>query len=820
MENHYQPIDYSNADQVKKALLDVMVHEMGRDPESASSYTWYNAVAEVVRRKTGENLVKTAKATKDKQAKQMFYLSMEYLLGQSMYKRLTDLGLEDVMTEALSYFNVDINELIYTIDSDAALGNGGLGRLAACFLDSIATHAYPAWGYGLRYDYGMFVQDIDNGMQSERPETWLRFGNPWEFARPGNAYTIQFGGQVVEYTHTDGGQAYQWINTENVLAVAYDMPITGFQTDSAANLRLWSAKSPDEFNLASFNTGNYVEAVADKVDAETLTKVLYPNDNTQEGKSLRLRQEYFFVGASLQDILGRHKKEYGSFDNLADKVAIQLNDTHPSLAVPELMRLLMDEYEYGWDKAWEITTKTISYTNHTLLPEALETWSIQLMEENLPRHLQIIYTINERFLTNIRHQYPGNTKILQKLSLIDDNSRSVRMAHLAIVGSHKVNGVAALHSELLKRFMFPEFNEVYPNKFVNETNGVTPRRWLYQSNKELSGLISDKIGQNWVKNLHELRQLEDYIHDADFRAKFAEVKKARKVKLAQLIQKRLNITINPDALIDTQVKRIHEYKRQLLNILHVITRYNEIKDNPEAEFQNRVVVFAGKAAPGYFTAKKIIALINDVADTVNNDTMIGDKLKVVFIPNYNVSQAEIIIPGSDLSEQISTAGTEASGTGNMKFALNGALTIGTLDGANVEIKEEVGDENIFIFGMTTDEVEAKRKAGYNPYDYYNNNPALKRALDMIRDGFFNPHDVHRYQDLFNNLTQGGDYFMLLADYQAYIDCQKQVENLYKNNREEWISKSILNVARIGKFSSDRTIHGYCQDIWNIQSLGI
>lgn len=786
MKDHYQSADYTNAANIKKALLDVMVHEIGRDPEGASSYAWYNAVAEVIRRKMGENLVKTERTTKQKQAKQMFYLSMEYLLGQSMYKRLTDLGMDAPMREALSEFGVNLDELVYDIDSDAALGNGGLGRLAACFLDFIATHAYPAWGYGLRYDYGMFVQDIENGLQTERPETWLRFGNPWEFARPGTEYNIQFGGRVVEFTRADGTKGHEWIDSDNVHAMAYDMPITGFETDAVANLRLWSAKSPDEFNLESFNTGNYVEAVADKVGAETLTKVLYPNDNTQEGKALRLRQEYFFVSASLQDIMFRHKKYYGSFDNLADKVAIQLNDTHPALAVPELMRLLMDEHKYSWDKAWEITTNVISYTNHTLLPEALEKWSIHLMKQNLPRHLEIIFKINEIFLTQIRYQYPGNPSILKTLSLIDDDSQSVRMAHVAIVGSHKVNGVAALHSELLKRFMFPEFDAYYPGKFVNETNGITPRRWLYQANRELTALISEKIGTKWVKNLDELRKLEAYVNDKDFCTRFAAVKKQRKERLAKLIKKRLDITINPDALIDTQVKRIHEYKRQLLNILHVITRYNEIRDNPKADFQERVVVFAGKAAPGYFMAKKIIALINDVADTINHDPIIKDRLKVVFIPNYNVSQAEIIIPGSDLSEQISTAGTEASGTGNMKFALNGALTIGTLDGANVEIKEEVGDDNIFIFGMTTEEVEEKRAQGYNPYEYYNSNPALKRVLDMLRDGYFNPQDPYKYRDIFDNLTVNGDYFMLLADYQSYIDCQKQVEDLYQNHRDEWV----------------------------------
>lgn len=807
---HYQPIDFSNKDSLKKALLDSMVHEIGRDPAEASTYAWYNAVAEVIRRKMGENFVTTERAVKQNQAKQMFYLSMEYLLGQSMYKRLTDLKIDHIMREALQDFGVDLDELTQNIDRDAALGNGGLGRLAACFLDSIATHAYPGWGYGLRYDYGMFIQDIENGYQSERPETWLRYGNPWEFQRPGTSYHIQFGG------HTEGEI---WYAAENVLALAYDMPITGYDTDAVANLRLWSARSSDEFNLESFNTGNYVEAVADKVGAETLTKVLYPNDNTQEGKALRLRQEYFFVSASVQDILKNHKEKYGGFDNLADKVSIQLNDTHPALAIPELMRILMDENGYDWDKAWQITRNVISYTNHTLLPEALEKWSVQLMEQNLPRHLQIIYRINHNFLEELKAAHPENNEILSKLSLIDDATRSVRMAHLAIVGAHKVNGVAALHSQLLVDIMFPEFHAVYPGKFVNQTNGITPRRWLYQSNRELSDLISEKIGHGWLKDLSELQKLENFIEDDDFRRRFAEVKLARKQKLAQLISKRLNIQINPHALIDTQVKRIHEYKRQLLNILHVIARYNEIKDNPNGEFLERVVVFAGKAAPGYFMAKKIIALINDVANIVNNDGDVNGRLKVIFMPNYNVSQAEIIIPGSDLSEQISTAGTEASGTGNMKFALNGALTIGTLDGANVEIREEVGEDNIFIFGLTTDGVEKTKREGYNPWDYYNGNPELKRVLDMIKEGYFNQSEPHKYHDIFNSLTQYGDNYLLLADFKAYMNAQKEVEALYRNP-DAWVRKAILNVARIGKFSSDRTIHGYCSEIWNIQSLGI
>ncbi len=813
---HIHSLALSNKEEVKEALIDALVHGEGSTPDDASTYSWYRAVAIVIRRKMAEYLIRTEKAIKEGKSKRMYYLSMEYLLGQSMYKRLTDLGLDELMRETLQDFGQDLDTLLKEEDKDAALGNGGLGRLAACFLDSIATHAYPGWGYGLRYDYGMFAQDIENGAQVERPETWLKYGNPWEFARPNHSHMIHFGGYVAGYQDASGYYP-KWQPAQTVCATAWDMPITGFDTCSVANLRLWSATAPDEFNLQSFNEGNYVEAVANQVNAETLTKVLYPNDSTQEGQALRLKQEYFFVSSSVQDILIEHLNNYPSLDNLSEKVAIQLNDTHPALAVAELMYQLLDHHRYSWDKAWAITEQTIAYTNHTLLPEALETWSINLMEQYLPRHMQIIYEINHHFLEDLRHRYPERQDLLSKLSIIDDKAHRVRMAHLAIVGAHKVNGVAALHSELLKTTMFPEFHAFYPNKFVNQTNGITPRRWLYQSNRELANFITKHIGDVWIKDLSQLRALENFVDNQDFCQKFAQIKQERKEKLAELIKEKTGIVVSTNAIFDTQVKRIHEYKRQLLNILHVIARYNEIKDNPEQEITPRVVIFAGKAAPGYFMAKQIIALINDVADVINNDPIVGDKLKVVFLPNYNVSQAEIIIPGSDLSEQISTAGMEASGTGNMKFTLNGALTIGTLDGANVEIKEEVGDENIFIFGLNVQEVVAKKQAGYNPSEYYESNPQLRRVLDMIRDGYFCAKQPSKYHDIFNSLTIHGDNFLVLADYQAYVDCQKRVDQLYQQP-QEWTRQAIYNVARVGKFSADRTIHGYCADIWNIKSL--
>ncbi len=809
-------ISLSTKEEVKHALLDALVHAAGRAPEDASIFAWYRAVAIVIRRKMAEYLVHTERAIDASKSKRMYYLSMEYLLGQSMFKRLSDLGLETLVRDALSDLGQNLDDLLLQADNDAALGNGGLGRLAACFLDSIATHAYPGWGYGLRYNYGMFAQAIEDGEQVERPETWLKYGNPWEFPRPGKSYMIHFGGYIAGHRDPVGYHP-KWQPDETVCATAWDMPITGFDTKSVANLRLWSASSPDEFNLKSFNEGNYVQAVAQKVSAETLTKVLYPNDSTQEGQALRLKQEYFFVSSSLQDILLQHLQDYPSLDNLSEKVAIQLNDTHPALAVAELMYLLIDHHDYSWDKAWNITEQTISYTNHTLLPEALETWSIDLMEQILPRHLQIIYEINHRFLEDVRHRYPGQAQLLSKLSIIDDKARTVRMAHLAIVGSHKVNGVAALHSQLLQTTMFPEFHQFYPDKFVNQTNGITPRRWLYQANPELSNFVTKHIGTGWIKDLSELKKLEPFVDDPEFCNTFAQIKQERKEKLAKYIKEKLGIEVNPKAIFDTQIKRIHEYKRQLLNILHVITRYNEIKEHPDQDVVPRVVIFAGKAAPGYYMAKKIIALINDVADIVNNDPAIGDKLKVIFLPNYNVSQAEIIIPGSDLSEQISTAGKEASGTGNMKFTLNGALTIGTLDGANVEIKEEVGDDYIFIFGLTASEVAAKKRAGYDPMKYYGQNRALKKALDMIRDGYFCGMQLEKYHDIFNSLTIHKDPYLVLADYQAYIDAQRDVDALYQQPKE-WIRHAIYNVARVGKFSSDRTIHGYCSDIWKIKSL--
>ncbi len=810
---------FANAETLKKAILSTLIHNLGTNPETCSLQQWYNALSLLVKSKIGENFVATNRIYNEEKPRKMYYLSMEYLLGQSLYKRLSDLNLFDITKEALELCDINIYDLTHKVDKDAALGNGGLGRLAACFLDSIATHSYPGSGYGLRYNYGMFNQKIVDGKQVENPETWLNYGNPWEFQRPSFTFTVEFGGDVTMSKQKNGKLDVCWNSTEKVLALAWDMPITGYDTKSVANLRLWSAKSVDEFDLEQFNMGNYVEAVKDKVDAETLTKVLYPNDSTQQGQKLRLKQEYFFVSASIQDIITSHILQYDNLNNMEEKVCIQLNDTHPALAVAELMRLFVDVYDMDWNTAWQKVTKIINYTNHTLLPEALETWSIALLAEILPRHLQIIYEINERFLNELRINYPGEIELLAKTSIIDDERKLVRMSHLAIIGSNKVNGVAALHSKLLKEGLFADFNKIYPNKIINQTNGITPRRWLLLSNPELSSLINQNIGTSWVKNLDELRQLEQFVHDNNFIEAYANIKQSKKQQLANLISAQTGISVSAHAMFDTQVKRIHEYKRQLLNVLQVINRYITIKENPNKEFTPRIVIIAGKAAPGYYMAKKIIEFINDVAKIINHDPQTKDLLQLIFIPNYNVSKAEVIIPGSDLSEQISTAGTEASGTGNMKFALNGALTIGTLDGANVEILEEVGDDNIFIFGLNTQEVKNIRATGYNPWDYYNNNDAIKRILNMIKNGFFNSREPNKYEEIFTLLLNNGDYYLLLADFQDYVDKQKEVDELYQN-KQAWMQKALLNTARVGKFSSDRTIHGYCKDIWNIAPVSI
>lgn len=813
--------DYLGLDSqtIKHSMANRLEYSAGKDLYTATARDWYHVCAWVIRDRLMERWMETMRSYYRQDAKRVYYLSLEFMIGRTLSNSALSLGVSDELGAALREIGVDL-EQVREMENDAALGNGGLGRLAACFLDSMATLALPGYGYGIRYEYGMFNQRIENGQQIEHPENWLRYGNPWEFPRAEVLYPVKFNGRVITYPDDSGERRYQWVDTDEVMAMAYDTPIPGYGNSTVNNMRLWSAKSSRDFDLNFFNQGDYIKAVEDKNDSENLSKVLYPDDSTEMGRELRVKQQYFFVSASLQDILYRHRKYHDGFDNLPDKVAIQLNDTHPVLAVPELMRILVDKHHLPWGKAWDITRRTFAYTNHTLLPEALETWPVAVIENLLPRHMQIIYEINQRFLNEVMHRHPGDTALLRRMSIIDeDNGKRVRMAHLAVVGSHKVNGVAALHTELMKKSIFADFDRFYPDKIVNKTNGITPRRWLKQANPQLAQLISANIGDAWVTDLDRLKQLMPLAENNAFRQQFREVKRHNKQQLAGLIKQRLNIDVNVDSIFDCHIKRMHEYKRQLLNVLHVITLYNRIRLSPDNGVVPRTVIFAGKAAPGYHLAKLIIRLINDVADIVNNDPAVDNQLKLVFLPNYNVSLAEEIIPACDLSEQISTAGTEASGTGNMKFALNGALTIGTLDGANIEIKEEVGDENIFIFGMTADEVVERKRAGYRPLDDYRNNTELGQALDMIATGYFSPTEPDRFQAIIDTLTTHGDNYMVLADYAAYVECQERVAELYRD-QESWTRKTILNTANMGKFSSDRTIREYAQEIWQAEPVDV
>jgi starch phosphorylase len=804
-----------DAESIRRSLYQHLVFTVGKDPITATDRDWFYAAAAVVRERMIERWMATMRSYYVEDRKRVYYLSLEFLMGRTMTNSMLNICAEKEFHDALAALAVMglKPENLREVEPDAALGNGGLGRLAACFLDSMATMGVPGYGYGIRYEYGMFHQGIENGQQVEHPDNWLRYGNPWEFPRPEVLYQVKFHGRVVDFTDEKGTPRHQWVDTDEVMAMAYDYPIPGYDTGTVNNMRLWSAKASRDFDLTYFNEGDYIRAVEDKNESENLSKVLYPNDTTEMGRELRLKQQYFFVSASLQDMLYRFAKSGLPLDALPTKVAVQLNDTHPSIAVAELMRILTDLHQLDWDRAWAITTRTFAYTNHTLMPEALETWSVPLFARVLPRHLQIIYEINHRFLRDVMHHHPGDPGLWQRMSLIDEtHDKRIRMAHLAIVGSHKVNGVAAIHTRLMKETIFADFHRLWPDKIVNMTNGVTPRRWLNQANPALARLITSHIGHGWLKDLDQLRQLTPLATDPAFCAAFVQTKRDNKVRLAQLIHERLAIRVDPDSLFDVQIKRIHEYKRQLLNVLHVITLYNRLRAGGTAP--PRTVIFGGKAAPGYRMAKLIIRLINDVADVVNNDAQVGDRLKVVFIPNYNVSTAEIIIPAADLSEQISTAGTEASGTGNMKLALNGALTIGTLDGANVEIRDEVGADNIFIFGMTTDEVAQTYAGGYNPWVYYDNNAELRQTLDMLRDGYFSPEDSERFKPVFEALTYHGDHYRLLADYASYIACQYKVGQLYRDP-QAWTHKAILNVAGMGQFSSDRTIGQYAKTIWNV-----
>ncbi|PXW98035.1 glycogen phosphorylase [Sphaerotilus hippei] len=796
----------------KRSISNKLMYTVGKDPVSARSEDWLHAVSYAVRDHLVERWMKTTRAQYEQDVKRVYYLSMEFLIGRTFTNAILALELMPTIRQALAELDVDADTL-FDLEPDAALGNGGLGRLAACFLDSMATLGVPGFGYGIRYDYGMFRQNIIDGRQVESPDYWLKQGNPWEFPRPEVQFRVRFGGHL-EHSGQGADARVRWVGTDDVLAMAYDTIIPGYGTEATNTLRLWSAKATEEMDLRAFNQGNYFGAVEGKNHSENVSRVLYPDDSTLSGRELRLRQEYFFVSASLQDLVRRYLRTHTGFEALPDKVSVHMNDTHPVLAIPELMRILIDEHQRPWAEAWALCQKVFSYTNHTLMHEALETWPIELFGRVLPRHLRIIFDINAFFLTEVAKTHGQDAELMRRLSLIDESGeRRVRMAYLAVVASHSINGVSALHSELMKDSIFADFARLWPERFNNKTNGVTPRRWLAQANPGLATLLDQRLGRGWRRHLDQLEGLRHAVDLPGFLGAFRKIKRQNKERLAAYVLKQLAIRLHPDALFDVQVKRIHEYKRQLLNVLHVVTRYQRILANPDAQWVPRVVVFAGKAASAYHMAKLVIKLINDVARTVNNDPRIGDKLKVVFIPNYSVSLAEIIMPAADLSEQISTAGTEASGTGNMKFALNGALTIGTLDGANVEMREHVGDENIFIFGKTTPEVAEIRAQGYQPRAIYDRNPELQAVLDAIRDGMFSPDEPGRYQQIFDTLVNWGDHYLLLADYESYVDTQTRVDTLYRN-ADDWTRRAVLNVAGMGEFSSDRTIAQYAHEIWH------
>ncbi|MDT8318340.1 MAG: glycogen/starch/alpha-glucan phosphorylase [bacterium] len=809
----------TDVESLKKAFQTHLEYSLAKDGYSTTDLDAFMSIAYVVRDHLIERWLETQRTYYEKDAKRVYYFSLEFLIGRSLGNSLVNLGLFDKCHDALhdlGYSLEDIRELEW----DAGLGNGGLGRLAACFLDSMATLGIPGYGYGIRYEYGIFFQKLIDGWQVETPDNWLRHGNPWEFPRPEHLYKVKFNGRVNRYRGEDCKDCHEWIDTEDVMAMPYDMPVPGYGNKTVNNLRLWAAKSTRAFDLDFFNSGDYIGAVQQKNDSENISRVLYPSDQVKKGKELRLKQQYFFVSASLQDIIRRYEKTHKTFGQFSLKVAIQLNDTHPAIAIPELMRILIDEYNLGWDRAWEITVNTFAYTNHTVMPEALEKWPADLMEKLFPRHMQIIYEINHRFLDMVRREYAGDDAKVARMSIIEEGGvPMVRMTNLAIIGSHSVNGVAALHTEILKERVFKDFYEMSPSKFTNKTNGITPRRWLKKSNPALSALITKHIGDGWIKDLSELKKLLPLVEDESFRNNWYEVKKANKEVLASYIRDSIGVEVDVDSMFDCQIKRLHEYKRQLLNLLHVVTMYNRIKADPSADFVPRTVLFGGKSAPAYFIAKLMIKLINSVADTINDDPDCDGKLKLLFLSNYNVSLAEMIIPATDLSEQVSTAGTEASGTGNMKFALNGALTIGTLDGANVEIMEEVGDDNIFIFGLTAEEVEELKSSGYNPMDYYNENEELKGVIDMISSGVFCPSSPDLFKPLTDSLMYHGDNYLLFADYKAYVECQDRVSREYMD-RENWIRKSIINVANMGKFSSDRTIAEYAEEIWRVKPVNV
>jgi starch phosphorylase len=801
-------------DALRDSFVQHVQHTQGKHPSAATRLDHFVSIARTARDRMYDRWTRTWHRRERQQPKVVYYLSLEYLLGRLLEDGLINLGIREETREALASLGIDLDQVLEQ-EPDAGLGNGGLGRLAACFLDSMATLGIAGIGYGLRYDYGIFRQDVVGGMQQEAPDQWLQYGNPWEIARPERTYKVRFNGRVIQYTGSSGRLVHEWVDTHDVLALPYDIPVPGYKNLVVNTLRLWSAKATHDFDISYFNRGDYIKSVEQKFSTENISRVLYPNDQQPAGKELRLKQEYFLVSATLQDVIARHLRYHSDLYNLHEQAVFQMNDTHPALAVAELMHRLVDVHNIPWDHAWPITRRCLAYTNHTILPEALERWPVWLMERVLPRHLQIIYEINHSHLVEVKKAFPGDEERLRRVSIVEEGAeRSIRMANLAVVGSTRVNGVSALHSELLKEHLFKDFVEAEPDKFINQTNGVTPRRWLLKCNPLLAELITRRIGDGWEIDLDQLERLIPHASDPEFQAEWRAVKLKNKERLAKALLQKFNVELDPTHLLHAQVKRIHEYKRQLLNILHVIALYQAYKQNPPYDVVPRTFVFGGKAAPGYDMAKRIIHLINSVGQVINSDLQVRKYLRVIFVPNYSVSLAELIIPATDVSEQISTAGMEASGTGNMKFALNGALTVGTLDGANIEIKDAVGDANIFIFGLTAEQVTASRLGGYDPKQVYYAEPILRAALDAVSTGVFSPEEPGRFRPIVDSLLYGGDTYMVLSDFLSYLHCQRSVEAAY-HDQASWTRRSILNVANMGRFSSDRTILGYARDIWGV-----
>ena len=802
----------------KRAFLDNLFCVQGKFPALATKNDYYQALAYAVRDRMMRRWISTAAAYTKQGSRTVAYLSAEFLMGPHLGNNLVNLGIYDDVKQAIGELGLDFDELLAE-EEEPGLGNGGLGRLAACFIDSLATLEIPSLGYGIRYEFGIFHQEITDGWQVEKTDKWLHFGNPWELARPEWAVNVKLGGYTEQYRDEQHRLRVRWVPHKVVMGVPYDTPILGYRKNTANTLRLWKAEAPESFDFSIFNRGDYYGAVTQKVTSENLSKVLYPNDEQLQGKELRLEQQYFFVSCSLQDMFRILRVQKLPLEHFPEKFAVQLNDTHPAIAIAELMRLLIDEYVLPWDQAWSITTRTFAYTNHTLLPEALECWSLSLFSKVLPRHLQIIYEINARFLDEVRIRFFGDEERIARLSMIGEHGdRHVRMAHLACVGSHAINGVAALHSELLKHDVLRDFYELWPEKFNNKTNGVTPRRWIVLANPRMSTLITKVLGDQWMTNLELLRNLGPFAAEREFRALWREIKLANKRDFAAFVRQRMGLVIDPQSLFDVQVKRIHEYKRQHLNVLHIIALYSYLRNNPNADVPPRTFIFGGKAAPAYHFAKLMIKLITSVADVVNRDPAMRDRLKIVFLPNFNVTQGQRVYPAADLSEQISTAGKEASGTGNMKFAMNGALTIGTMDGANIEIRDAVGAENFFLFGNTAEEVVRIRAQGYRPYEFYDRSPELKEVLELIRSGFFSRGDTELFRGLVDGLLSH-DPYLLCADFQSYLECQQRVSAAYVD-ADRWSEMAILNAARSGRFSSDRTIGEYCNEIWKVKPVHV